>query len=200
MNNKVRVVLNMSNMSIPEKINKAQQVYESMFANPTDFPTPGNLLIDLQGAIVALRTAYADAADGGKALTAIMHHKENELLDAMRQVAVYVEKLTKADAGKVLMAGLEVRNPGTRQTPEFVVQPGAEPGTVKLRSRAHKAVFYKWQYSLTGSSTGTWVDALVGKVSRALITGLAPEAYWFRVVLVDTSGDHPGSAMPLSVR
>lgn len=195
----IRVVLNMSNMSIPEKINKAQQVYDNMFANPTDFPTPGSLLTDLQGAIVALRTASANAADGGKTLTAIMHDKETDLIDAMRQVAAYVEKLTKADAGKAHKAGLELRDPNTRQTPGFEAKAGSTPGSVRLYTRAQRGMFYKWQYTLTSPTTGTWVDALAGKVSRVLLTGIAPGFYWFRVVLVDETGEHEGSPLRLAV-
>jgi hypothetical protein len=174
-------------------------VYDNIFANPTDFPTPGPALTDLLGTIVALRTAYANAADGGKTFTAIMHEKERDLMDAMRQVAAYVEKLTKADAGKAAQAGLEIKHPSNRQVPDFEAKPGPTPGTVQVQARAQKGVFYKWQYSLGTSTTGAWVDALVGKVSRTLLTGIAPGFYWFRVVLVDAGGEHELQPIRLAV-
>jgi hypothetical protein len=189
----------MSNLSIPEKINKAQLVHDKIFANPTSFPAPGSLLTDLLGAIVALRTAYANAADGGKTLVALMRNKENDLLDAMRQVGAYVEKFTKADAGKAAEAGLEIRQNTNREVPEFDAKRGPDPGSVSLKARARKGVLYKWQYNLGSPATGSWVDALASHVSHVVVHGLVPNFYWFRVVLVDEGGEYEGAPLRVGV-
>jgi hypothetical protein len=199
MTTRIRVVLNMNHMSIPEKINKAQLMHDNILANPTDFANPGTLLTDLLANIVSLRMAYADTADGSIGKVAIMRGCEGELLDVMRQVGAYVEKLTKADAGRAARAGLELKHPSPQNLPEFEARPGPTPGTVSLRTRPHKGMFYKWQYSLGTSATATWVDALAGRVSRALLTGIAPGFYWFRVVLVDAGGEHELQAARLGV-
>lgn len=188
MSNQVRVVLKMSELSVPDKINKAEMVLGNLTADPVAFPVSGSLLTDLDAAITALRNAAIEAADGGKSKVALMHAKEKDLVDMMRQVGVYVEKLTKADAGRAAQAGLELRQGNSPQVPEFEVKTGAAPGSVRLRTRPQNGVFYKWQYSTV--TTGAWVDAFVGNLSRTVISGLAPGFYWFRVVLVDATSQH----------
>jgi hypothetical protein len=199
MSTTIRVVLNMSRLTVPEKINKAQMVHDKIFANPTSFPAPGNLLTDLLGAIVALRTAYANAADGGKTLIALMRNKESDLLDVMRQVGAYVEKFTRADAGRAAEAGLEVRQTANREMPEFDAKRGPDPGSVSLRARARRGVLYKWQYSLGTATTLNWVDALASHVSHVVVNGLVPNFYWFRVVQVDEGGEYAGAPIRVAV-
>lgn len=199
MSTRLKVVLNMSDMSITEKINKAQLVLDNLSSNSTVFTSPGTVLTELGAAIAGLRAAQTAASDGGKTHTAVMHDKEEDLMKVMRQVAAYVDRIAKDDAGVVHLAGLDIKRARHHQLPEFHADPGPAPGSVRVRCRAQEDVFYKFQYSPDPRTNVSWVTAVTGKISRALITGLAPGFYWFRVVLVDANSEHTGEARRLAV-
>jgi hypothetical protein len=196
----LKVALNMSELPIPEKINKARFVSRAIATNAATFTNAAPLLAELDAAIDVLEQAFDDAADGGKTRTAVMHDKERELMGLMRQVAAYVEKIAGEDAGIVHLAALELKHSSANHTrPEFEVQLGDEPGSVRLRTRAHHRVFYHWQRSTDPEGISGWVTALTSHVCSVVVKGVKPGSYWFRVVLVDIAGEHPLPGMRLAV-
>jgi hypothetical protein len=189
--NKLRVVLNMSRLSVPGKLNKSKMVHAAIGSNTTVFASAAPLLGSLGTAITALETAWTDAQDGGKSLTALMHDREAELDSIMSRVAAYVEGVADGDPAIVHMAGLSIKRSKGATKVSFEVKAGRGSGTIQLRVKAIKGAAYFWEYSIDNA---TWFDAGSTVQSRTKVDRLNPGTrYWFRYGWVDKDGEHPFS-------
>jgi hypothetical protein len=185
------VVLDMHDLSVPEKINAATARVNAVAANPTVFINAAQLLTAIIIAIKALDTAWKNTSDGGKAKTTIMHDKEDNLMKLMDDLAHYVEGVADGDEQIVHLAGMRVKTFGTKHIAEFEVYRNLD-GLVALKTKARKKAFYKWQYSTAVTEPSNWTTAITTSVSRATIDHLETDKmYWFRVVIVTPAGEHP---------
>jgi hypothetical protein len=196
MSKRLRVALHMSHLPIPQKINKARLISGSIAEHPSVFINAAPLLAELNTTIIELEAAYLAASDGGKSLTAIMHQKEWELIEVMREVGAYVEATARRDVTIVYLAALQVwGSTANHPRPEFEVEADQDHHSIRLRTRAQPRTFYRWQHSSEPDEPQNWITALTSHVSSVVVRGLAPGYYWFRVVLVSPGGEYPLKAL-----
>lgn len=198
--NSLKVALNMSTLSVPDKINKATTIVAKITASPVVFASPNPALATVTLAIKDLQTAWENAQDGGKTLTAIVHDKEGDLMKLMNDLAHYVEGVAGYDENTIHLAGMDVKKkttPGSSAT--FEAKATANIGEAKVHTKYVKNTFYKWQYC--PNPIGTWVDYKTTSTSKIIISGLTSGTkYWFRVALIDVDGEHPfGSPVSCAV-
>lgn len=110
-----KVKLNLRELSVPEKIARAQQIVTALTGN-TNFPTPQPALAQVTASINELDTAYAEAQAArqeAKARTTILSQKEEATDRVLTQLAAYVESVSGGDEALIQSAAMDVRAPGT---------------------------------------------------------------------------------------
>jgi hypothetical protein len=106
-----KIKLNLSSLSIPEKITKAQQVAASLMGNAS-FPTPSPALATVVLATNELITASSEAQAArqtAKEKTSIQNQKEDALDGLLTQLAAYVESVAGNNEVLILSAGMDPR-------------------------------------------------------------------------------------------
>lgn len=196
----LKVVLNISKLSVPEKISKSRHVYDAIADNGSVFSNPNPSLSELDTAINDLESAWLKAQDGGKSLTALMHDKESNLVKLMNDLAHYVESVCDNDPEIVHLAKLDVkRKPMFNRLP-FVVYQLDHSGAVGLRVTPRGKTLYRWEYCLDPQSSNSWIIAKTTSLASAEIENLlAGGLYWFRVVFMGVNGDIPGTPVKFAV-
>jgi hypothetical protein len=191
---KALVKLDLSGLTVPEKIEKAKVIVSKMTGNGS-FTTPSPTLAAVTTAIVDLETAYDNALGGGVALTAIKDEKEAVLDSLLMQLAAYVQSKSNFSETVILSSGMGVRN-----APAPVGIPSQVMGLVALFSLIIGTIRLRWKkvrgayvyhvfmtddigkpetFKLIGTSTST----------RFVITGLdSGKRYWFRSEAVGAAG------------
>lgn len=191
--NRIIVALNMTILSVLEKIAKTRRVRTNFQSNPQAFANPDPSLAAITQAADELEAAYISAADGGVAKTAAMHAKEVALMTLMEKVRQYVENVANAaaDPTLVLLAGLDVKKTPGRPSQGFTIRQDKDSsGEVKLTCVPKDHCLYKWQYCKEPMSANPWTDAGTTTVSKTTVNGLSPGFYWFRVLITDVEGTH----------
>jgi hypothetical protein len=195
----VKVVLNMSKLSVPAKINRAKFVVAELTGNPS-YATPTPTLASVTAAINALETAWVNAEDGGKAKTALMHDAEAALMVLMTKLMHYIEDNSAGLPANVHSSGLTLRTftGQTVPTNTYWVKNGKEIGEIVVKIKAHPRSTYRWQYSVDPIGPTTWVDYMSTR-SRVYIKNLTVGLkYWIRVCYMDKNGEH-AFTNPISV-
>lgn len=200
MKTNVKVVLNMSELSVPEKISKARNVHDALADNATLFTNPSPSLNELDTAITDLEKAWLKAQDGGKSLTALMHDKEADLMRCMTGIGHYVENLCDNDPEIVHLAKLDVKQKPVINRPVFEVHQLDHSGAVGLRVKPRGKTLYRWEYCLDPQGSNAWVVAKTTSLASAEIENLTVGGlYWFRVVFMGVNGDIPNAAVRFAV-
>lgn len=192
MNKRKKVALNFSKLSVPQKVSKSRLLADSLEASSDIFINPEPSPDDIREAAQDLDDAFDACIDGGKQLTAIMHDKEADLMLIVNDAAHYVERIAKGDEEVIHLSSLSVKKQGKVIKPDFEVFLPDDLGAVGLRCRARKKTFYRWEYSEDPLSSNTFIFSHNTEISSTFIGNLeSDKPYWFRVVLVNASGEHP---------
>lgn len=194
--NKVQVAVNVSDLSVSGLIEKARLVTQRVTDHPTEFLNCVAANARVIQAITALETAQADAGDGARGKKAIVRDRQQELIQLMGVLGHAVEDAANGDPSIVHLAGLDVKKKGVAGFSEFKVSNGEHPGSVNLRVKAHTKTIYRWEYCQGQQPSGPWTAGAHSGSCKATISDLARGIYWFRVVLIDATGEH--EQMPLS--
>jgi len=182
--------LNMSSLSVPEKINRSRSIVSAIAANPGTFPGPSPTLAQVTTATNDLETAWNEAVNGGKDRTIAMHDRETELMKLLYDLNAYVVSVADGDETIIHLANIDTKKKAVATKIDFLVEQGSDSGTVNVRVKALQNATYTWQYTsdLVGNA---WVQAGKNMQSKILIKGLSPGTkYWFRVSIFDKSGEH----------
>lgn len=184
----VKVALNVSKLSVPQKINVTRMITDSILSNPVTFVTPYPDIITIQNATDDLEAAWNDAADGGKLKTALMHDKETDLIKLLNLLAAYVQNIANNDEEVIHLAGMQVKKDGVKHFNDFEVVQAADRGAVRLRVKPAAKVAYRWEYCK--DPIGTWIVAKTTPQSTTNWGDLEEGVkYWFRVVFCGQNGD-----------
>lgn len=184
------VALNMSQMSVPQKINRGKQIADAISNNPGVFTNPAPSISVVYGAINDLEQAWGDTAGGGKNEVALMHDLEQILMSHLRLLASYVEHLAQGDELIIHLATLEVKAKPIQQKPDFEVFLPDDDGAVGLRCKARKQTLYRWEYCKDPLANNQWTTAQLTGTCSTFIGNLDSNVmYWFRVVLVSPMGE-----------
>jgi len=178
----IKVALNMSKIPVPQKINRARFIVDSVMSHPTEFPNPVPTLSTITSAIDDLEIAWNDAVDGGKVKTALMHDKEDDLQKLLNDLANYVELVADGDIEVVHMSGMSVKKKPTFSAPDFEVEHSGNSGEVKLRVKPKAKTHYHWEYCRISPEENEWRFANETITANTIIAGLDPGVtYYFRV-------------------
>ena len=192
-----KVKLNLRNLTIPEKVARAQQIVAALTGN-SNFPTPHPALAEVTAAAGALETA-ANAAQAArleaKRRTAAMGHKEDDLDQLMTQLGAYVESVAGGDEALIMSAGLEMRSDRTTDSsaptaPEtLTATTGNHEGEVELSWDTVRAARSYVVERSTDPQAASWTQAGVSPRSSLIVEGLeSGKRYYFRVAAVTLNG------------
>ncbi|MCW3076134.1 MAG: hypothetical protein JWO32_743 [Bacteroidetes bacterium] len=201
MSNLINVALNMSSMSVSQKIKFGRQVADAMANHPSVFTTPIPSLAVVNSAINDLEIAMQDASDGGKSKTALMHDKEQTVYLHLKNLARYVEIIASGNAEIIHLATFSVKAVGIKQNIDFDIFLPDDLGAVGLKCKARKKVMYRWEYCKDPMGANQWLVGNITSVSSSFIGNLESNVkYWFRVVLITVAGENalpPKCILPL---
>ncbi len=177
MNNLIKSVLGFSNLSINDKVTKAQNIKDSMQSSgyfpassmPITYPAIQTLITNLHNASVV-------ASNGTTADTVYMHEQERVLLSAFNFLKAHIELVannTTTPNAIITAAGLQVAvNGGNNGVTELTVN---AIGNGKLqvsvpRQTSEKAFVY--EYSTDGGTT--WLELISSSLSKVTLSNQTP--------------------------
>jgi hypothetical protein len=188
-----KVIISFAQFTTDELIAFAWFVSFKMVGNP-DFTTPDPPLAGVKALIEDLETKNTASKDGGKTPHAQMMEAREKLLEALRDLGLYVEKTAKGNLAIILGSGYPVSSdhtPGERK--DFWVKYGTNSGEILMGCKAFPAArAYVWQ-RFAGAAPPTddnqWIWC--GVTTRAGM-GIANldrgRVVWFRFCAVTTAG------------
>ena len=193
-----KVKLNISRLSISDKIAKCRQIITRMTGN-TNFPTPNPPLTMVTTALNELEGATNDAQSArqeAKAKTAIQNDKDASVDGLMTQLAGYVESVAGGDEAIIRSAGMDTKAPPSQ--PSDVPAPpanlsatsGDRDGEIDLAWEAVAgAKSYVIEQSVDPNSANGWGHAGVSARSSQTVAQLTSGTrYWFRVAAINAVG------------
>lgn len=192
-----QVKMGFSELNIPEQIQRAHLVHDSM-ASSSNFPNATNELVAMDNANDLLEQAYQDSRDGGKTKVATMHLRNDEMLKNVVVLAGIVQSVSKGDAEIIRSSGFDVRNTagasGLPSQPQGVkVATSPYPGQALIN---WKPVGGARSYSIEKSDDGLtgWVVCGTSTRSKATVDGLRSMTnVWFCVTAIGIVGQSPAS-------
>jgi hypothetical protein len=193
-----KIKLNLSTLSIPEKLGKAQQIAAALTGNAS-FATPSPSLSNITLATNDLSNAYSEAQaarQGAKEKTSAQNQKEDALDQLLTQLAAYVESVAGSNEQLILSAGMDMRAPPTPATDP----PGQPPAVTPTASDRDGEIDLSWDM-VTGAksyvidksadpvTSTSWSHAGVSTKSNYTAQGLTSGTrYWFRIAAVNHNG------------
>ena len=193
-----KIKLNLSALTVPEKIAKARQIVTKMTGN-AHFPTPTPNLVSVSDAADFAENANGQAQDArqtAKQKTSALNQAEDRLDKLLNQIAGYVESIAGGDEQTILSAGMDVRAVAVATT-DTPGQPQALTPTVGDRDGE---IDLSWD-TVTGAKSyvidrsgdpvtpASWSHGGVSTKSNFTAEGLNSGArYWFRVAAVNNNG------------
>jgi hypothetical protein len=91
---------------------------------------------------------------------------------------------------------MEVFRPGQKHLADFKVFLPNDRGVVGLRCKAQKKTIYRWELCKDPVSNNAFTAAQFSDVCSTFIDNLESQVlYWFRVVLINKTGEHPQQAV-----
>ena len=176
----IRVLMDFVSMSDPSLDEFSETVISNLTGN-TSFPTPPVTLPALQALLDTFAAAIGDKAQGGTAATSAKNDARAALVDALRQIALYVQVTSNNNLTMLLTSGFQAASTNHTQTPlaQPVIQDLINGNTGELVARLKpvaNARAYEIRYATsTGGTLGQWQNGGIGTNSRNLtLTGLTP--------------------------
>jgi len=193
-----RVTLNLSDLPIPEKVQKARRVVKAMTGNPK-FPKPDPTLEKVTTDANALAAAYNDALaarETAARLTGVQNDKDAALDATLTALGGHIQAVSGGDAAVIESVGVDTKAPnrpvGDLPAPSnMTATAGDRDGEMDLSwDRVRGANSYVVEMC-EDVEKGVWVpvpDGLTTK-SRLTVTGLKSGArLWFRAAAVGAAG------------
>jgi len=204
-----KIKLNLSNLTIPQKIAKARQIVAALTGN-TGFPTPSPALAAITGAANDVENAFGEsqtARQTAKEKTNVQNQKEDVLNGMLTQAAAYVESVAGGNEQMILSAGMDVRAPAVPATdppgqPQALTPTaGDRDGEIDLSwdpvSGAKSYVIDRSGDPVTPTS---YSHGGVSTKSTFTADGLSSGTrYWFRVAAVNNNGQSGWSDPPTKI-
>ncbi len=195
----LRIALNLYVLTLLGKLSKSRFITQQIGDNPAVFINSSAALATALASIADLEKAASDAEGGDSYKIGIRDEKEQLLLIAMDDLKTTVQKLPGLTEEIILLAGMDVRKIGIRKpVAGFTVSSGEHTGEVKMRVKAEKDTFYKWEYCLDPIANNQWVVVDTNTISYLTVT-VPAGFYWFRVVFVQPNGEHEHEAVKFAV-
>ncbi|MEW6025936.1 MAG: fibronectin type III domain-containing protein [Planctomycetota bacterium] len=197
-----KVKLGLQKMSITGKLGLATLIVTQMTGNP-NFVTPVPSLADLTADKDNLKNAYNEALAlrlRAKAATELMADMEKKLDQTLARMALYVENVSGGNDGKILSAGMGVKDTGApigqlAAPTDLSAMAGNDDGEIDLNwEPVYGSKSYLVEMTLDPNAPNTWKHKTSVTESFAVIKELASGTkYWFRVAAVGAAGQGPFS-------
>jgi len=187
----------LSRASDPDLIVMVGGIVTSMTGN-AHYPAPAPALPVISAALDEFAQAVANAADGGRTLTAIKNARRTALTTLVRQLATYVQLTCNGNMAVLISSGFPVQKP-QRQSPgiptapsNLVVKLGLRTGELDaVATPVPGAVIYNWQLSREDEPTVVLQSAQT-TAARNTFTGLMPGVI-YRATVNAVSSAGPGN-------
>ncbi len=194
--------MNVSSLTIPEKLVKGQDIITKSTSNPG---VPGNTAVlaafsAAQVAFTAANAAYEAVRQQARQLMTERDTAEQEWVASMNILAAFTESATDGDAAKIESAGFGVKAAPAPPQPvaqilnvkvTFTGMPGHSEVRWKRETNADAYVVERSADPITSTS---WDN--VGTVAEARYEGngaIPGQKYWYRVAAVNRLGQGPWS-------
>jgi hypothetical protein len=162
------------------------------------YPSPTPTLAEVTTALNEFSEAVANAAAGGKLLTAIKNEKRSALVTQVRNLANYVQTACNGDLAILLSSGFPIQKPqrepvGVLQPPsQLTVTVGPRKGELRaVASRVPGAAVYNWKLT-TEANPNVAIATVQTTAASNTFAGLTPGVTYSATVNV------VGSAGPSS--
>ena len=184
---KVIISFGTSRYSDSGLLNKANYIVERMLGNPM-YPAPTPTIEVLKDTVAGYEYALANTETKSKESIVLKNNSRKELENMLRQIAMYVQLVSKGDAILIMGAGFDTyKTPmpiGILEKPKsLTVRHGKNSGSVELISSVvPNARFYIFEYTLCPvTDESIWMSNVSTK-RNLLIEGLeSRREYVFRV-------------------
>jgi hypothetical protein len=192
----IRVVLDLSRLTITELLAWANGIYAGMFENPA-YPNPPVAMPEFRAAIDNFSVSITTALDGGTKAIADRNKAAEDLRRMLRKLAHYVEANCNDDMATFLSSGfqpLSTIRPKPVQASEHFrsVEPGAVSGEIVVKTvKKLDALIYELRHAAiaSGGSPGEWTVHKVPSTRAFTVAGLTPgTSYAFQVRTFSRSG------------
>lgn len=198
MKTRVNVVLGLYRLSVPQKIEKARFIVQSMKQAARAFPEPATPLEDVTRKARQLEDSYIVAQGGGPDDTALMYAHEKQLDKMLISLGHYVEDIANDDPetaeAVILSAGMNTKKAPVHTAKEFNVKHGDNEGEVLLRTKYVKGASYVWEYSAMTNEPPVWKQVAITTKGSHELDGLeSGKRYAFRVAVITKEGQGPWS-------
>ena len=177
----IHVLMDFNSMADPSLDEFTETVISNMTGN-TSFTTPPLTMAALQALLDTFAAAIGDKAQGGTAATSAKNDARAALVDALRQIAMYVQVTSNNNLTMLLTSGFQAANTNRAQTP--LDQPvigdliNGNSGELVVRLKpVINAHAYEARFAVigTGGTPGPWQNGGTFISTRNLtLTGLTP--------------------------
>jgi len=176
----LRVMIGFSSLKDKELDDFTKVIIQRMTGNAA-YTTPTVTMANLQAGLTAFSDALAAQESGGKMATATKNEKRADLLELLRQLALYVEQNCNNDLPTLLSSGFEAV-PTTRtqhdlEVPEIIGLTNGNSGQLIAKvTPIAGARCYEVRYApVTNGTPGSWQNGGIGTNSKVIaINGLTP--------------------------
>jgi hypothetical protein len=158
------------------------------------FTTPDPTLAEVKNDLEDLETKNTAAMEGGRTAHAQMMEARIKLLETLRSLGLYVEKIAKGNLSIMLSSGFPVSSvPHPKDRPDFWATYGTNSGDILLGCKTFpRAKAYVWQ-CFVGDAPPTnekqWIWFMVTTKAHTEISGLIRGGVvWFRCCAVTPDG------------
>ncbi len=193
---KPKIALRLGELTPAEKVNFATGVHGGIATHDTTFVTPVPALTVLNTALSNLDsrlTAIAMMESNLEAERTLVRENETTLVDALTQLANYVETTANGDASVIQLSGFDLANEptpiGPLPPPENLLGSTADiEGNVDLKWKRVKGA-KSYIVECATDPSGVWLQSGVTTRTTLVCAGLVSGTkYWFRVRAVGAAG------------
>jgi hypothetical protein len=156
---------------------RSEEIISNLTGNP-NFPTTMPSLADFTALQATYSTNLVAAGMGDKAAIALKNQSKQELLDAMRLLAINIESQSMGNRVKMVTSGFDLASEGDNvpvlAAPQnFRLTDGVNAGELRsVVKGVPQAIMYSHEYTLTTPDENTiWIPAMVSSVEY-VFTGL----------------------------
>ncbi|MBI2720749.1 MAG: hypothetical protein HYX39_01105 [Bacteroidetes bacterium] len=189
-NKRVRISALFANLKLIRKIPRAMELANAIAAHKNIFKNPEPTPAAIKKAVEDLEKEIETGHSGNSNHRNDMHTKEYKLNTLISDLAHYVEKVADNDEEIVNLSTFQLRKVPTRKPSDFEVFLPDDPGAVGLKCSPKSKTVYSWQMCPGVYNANNFTEVQRTTVASTFVGGLESNAvYWFRVVLIQASGD-----------
>jgi hypothetical protein len=199
------VALKLDRRNPSDLIQFGRNIHAKMVTNATIFATPPVPMADLASALDDLEVAQQNTYGTGSSAILIRNEKQATVKSLLKNLSLYVQMVSKGDAGIIDMAGMTIKSRGPRRYDALAVPENLRAfilrkGVIGLRwNRVHNAKSFIIEYCPDPMTPDGWKPGMTNSGANGRVENLASgKTYWFRVRAIGSDGLTSDWTEPLS--